>query len=135
MSHADTKKNAKVRFFRREKGSYDVAIEVHEMINVNGVVTRAKGVIFHYGVNDITVKVEKNNIYSSLKAFEKNKKGKHASLLKLLLVMPLVFFKSYILRRNFLNGRRGFIGSMINAFYAFLKEAKLYEYELEKNRK
>ena len=34
---------------------------------------------------------------------------------------------SYVFRRNFLNGWRGFIGSMINAFYAFLKEAKIYE--------
>jgi hypothetical protein len=46
---------------------------------------------------------------------------------KLLFVMPLTFIKSYVFRRNFLNGWRGFIGSMINAFYAFLKEAKIYE--------
>ena len=51
--------------------------------------------------------------------------------MKLLLIFPLMFVKSYLLRRNFLNGRRGFIGSMINAFYAFLKEAKLYELELK----
>ena len=134
VSHLNTKQNAKVRFFRRLKGSYDTAIEAHEKVSIDGVVSRAKGVIFHYGVTDVRVKVDKNNLYSSLKAAEKYKKGKHALLLKLVLVMPFTFFKSYFLRRNFLNGQRGFIDSMINAFYAFLKEAKLYELDLRKDK-
>ena len=48
--------------------------------------------------------------------------------------MPLTFIKSYILRRAILNGKRGFITSVLNAYYAFLKEAKLYEQHL-KNKK
>lgn len=133
VDHSQTKQNAKVRFFRREKGHYDTSIEAHEMVSVAGVVNRANGTIYHYGLTDVRVKVDKNNQYSSLKALEKYKKGKKSSLLKLMLVMPFIFFKSYILRRNFLNGRRGFIGSMINAFYAFLKEAKLYELNLKQD--
>ncbi|WP_410209330.1 glycosyltransferase family 2 protein [Aquirhabdus sp.] len=131
VANTYTKQHAKVRFFRREKGSYDTAIEAHEKVQVDGIVQPAQGVIYHYGLTDISVKVDKNNRYSDLKAKEKNAKGKRPSLLKLVLVMPLVFFKSYVLRRDFLNGQRGFISSMINAFYAFLKEAKLYEYHLK----
>ena len=41
--------------------------------------------------------------------------------------MPVTFLKSYFIRRSCLNGWRGFVNSMINAFYAFLKEAKLFE--------
>ncbi len=129
-----TKQNAKIRFFRRIKGSYDTRVEAHEMVNVDGIVRSAKGVIYHFGLTDISVKVDKNNQYSSLKAREKSKKGKHSSLLKLVMIMPLTFFKSYFLRRDFLNGRRGFIGSMINAFYAFLKEAKLYEFDVTQDK-
>ena len=134
IASAYTKQNAKVRFFRREKGGYDTAIEAHEMVNIDGVVRPASGVIYHYGLTDISVKVDKNNQYSTLKAQEKSKKGKHSSLLKLVMIMPLTFFKSYVLRRDILNGRRGFIGSMINAFYAFLKEAKLYEFDITQNK-
>jgi len=47
--------------------------------------------------------------------------------------MPLTFFKSYVIRRSFLNGWRGFVNSLINAFYAFLKEAKLFEQHTHKN--
>ena len=54
-------------------------------------------------------------------------KNKKSSLFKLLFVFPLAFFKSYIIKRSFLNGTRGFIASMNNSFYAYLKEAKLYE--------
>ncbi len=122
-----TKKHAKVRFFRKSKGQYDLENKVHENVIVDGQSVRAEGDIYHYGESSIFVKVEKNNQYSELKAQEKFQKGKSPSILKLICIMPLMFVKSYFFRRNFLNGWRGFVGSMINAFYAFLKEAKLFE--------
>ena len=122
-----TRLHAKIRFFRRTSGSYDLKIAVHEAVQVQGSVRRATGQIYHYGEQTIAIKVDKNNNYSSLKAREKAARGKRANLLKLVLVMPLTFIKCYFLRRDFLNGWQGFIGSMINAFYAFMKEAKLYE--------
>lgn len=125
-----TKKHAKIRFFRRSAGQYDLDHQVHEQVLVNGIVQRAQGDIYHYGESSIFIKVEKNNQYSNLKALEKYKKAKRASIIKLVMIMPLTFFKSYILRRSFLNGWRGFVNSMVNAFYAFLKEAKLFEYHL-----
>ncbi|WP_111858860.1 glycosyltransferase family 2 protein [Acinetobacter sp. CFCC 10889] len=122
-----TKKHAKIRFFRKSKGHYDLENKVHENVIVDGQSIRADGDIYHYGESSIFVKVEKNNQYSNLKAIEKFQKGKKPSLLKLSLVMPMTFLKSYFIRRSFLNGWRGFVNSMINAFYAFLKEAKLFE--------
>ncbi|KCZ41283.1 putative lipopolysaccharide core biosynthesis glycosyl transferase LpsC domain protein, partial [Acinetobacter baumannii 25691_7] len=56
------------------------------------------------------------------------------SIAKLVLVMPVTFMKSYFIRRSFLNGWRGFVNSMINAFYAFLKEAKLFEQTMNKDK-
>ncbi|MFW1858322.1 glycosyltransferase family 2 protein [Acinetobacter defluvii] len=122
-----TKKHAKVRFFRKSKGHYDLENKVHENVIVDGQSIRADGDIYHYGESSIFVKVEKNNQYSNLKAAEKFQKNKKPSLLKLSLVMPMTFLKSYFIRRSFLNGWRGFVNSMVNAFYAFLKEAKLFE--------
>lgn len=127
LSSTGVRMHAKVRFFRRALGHYEAGIEVHEAVLVDGPVVRASGAIYHYGEQSIAIKVDKNNSYSSLKAQEKSGKGKRANPLKLVLVMPLTFIKCYLLRRDFLNGWHGFIGSMINAFYAFLKEAKLYE--------
>lgn len=129
-----TKKHAKTRFFRKEKGQYDLTNFAHENIIVQGNLAKAQHDIYHYGEQSIFIKVAKNNQYSNLKALEKFEKGKKPSLLKLVLVMPLTFFKSYIIRRSCLNGWRGFVNSMINAFYAFLKEAKLFEHYIDKNK-
>ena len=134
LSNPHTKYHAKIRFFRRGKGSYELDVTVHEGITVIGHVQRAQGEIYHYGDQNITEKVAKDNTYSLLKAEEKNSKGKQAQPIKLLLVMPVIFIKSYVIRRNFLNGWRGFISSMTNAFYAFLKEAKLYEQNQKNSR-
>ena len=130
-----TKKHAKTRFFRKAKGQYDLANKVHENVVVDGNVIKAQADIYHYGESSIFVKVEKNNQYSNLKALEKFEKGKHPSLIKLILVMPMTFIKSYFIRRSCMNGWRGFVNSMINAFYAFLKEAKLFEQHLKQNKK
>ena len=129
-----TKKHAKVRFFRKSKGHYDLANKVHENVIVEGESQRAQHDIYHYGESSIFVKVEKNNQYSNLKALEKYQKGKSPSVAKLVLVMPVTFMKSYFIRRSFLNGWRGFVNSMINAFYAFLKEAKLFERTMNKDK-
>ncbi|MBK8326739.1 MAG: glycosyltransferase family 2 protein [Moraxellaceae bacterium] len=124
--------NCRIRFFKRGLDDYDLNKQVHESISVNGRVKRAVGGIRHYGEDTIAIRMDKTNWYSSLGAQEKAAKGKKSSLLKLVLVFSFTFLKSYIFRRNFLNGKRGFIGSMISAFYAFLKEAKLYEAEIKK---
>lgn len=125
--------NRRIRFFKRNCGGYDLQKQVHESISVQGAVKQAKGAIRHYGENSISIKVEKNNQYSTLRADEKFSKGKKSNVLKLVFILPLTFIKSYIFRRGFLNGKRGFIASTVNAFYAFLKEAKLYEAEIKKS--
>jgi len=117
---------AKVRFFRRDAGRYGEEL-AHEQIRVDGPTAQVKGCIRHYGETSIAVKVEKNNAYSSLKAKEKLDKGKRPSLARLVLAMPFAFAKDYVLRRNCLNGWRGFVASVINGFYAFMKEAKVWE--------
>ena len=130
-NHKYAKKHAKIRFFKRENGHYDLSNKVHEHVIVNGIVRKAANDIFHFGESSVFVKVEKNNLYSELKAQEKFNKGKQPRIIKLILVMPFTFFKSYFIRRSCLNGWRGFVSSMINAFYAFLKEAKLFERNLD----
>jgi len=124
--HPLTKHNAKVRCFKKSKGRYLNSL-VHEGVTVEGRIAEAKGFINHYGESSVAVKVAKNNQYSTLRAEEYFRTGRHPSLLKLCLIFPFVFVKSFFLRRNCLNGTRGFIQSTINAFYAFLKEAKLHE--------
>lgn len=120
------RKNALVRFFRRDLARYGDHL-VHEQVFVDGNLGRARAAIFHRGEKTIAAKAEKILAYASLRARERSEKGKKGSRLKMVFAFPFAFFRSYILRRAALDGWRGFVNAMLNAFYAFLKEAKLLE--------
>lgn len=132
--HKLTKKNTHIRFFRKEAGKYGNE-RFHETPSILGKIERANNGIRHYGETSIEVKIDKNNKYSTGKSIDKYERGKKSNIIKLVTIMLLAFIKSYVIRRNILNGRRGFINSMCNAFYAFLKEAKLYELEIKNEKK
>lgn len=123
------KANSRIRFFKKALGSYQEC-EVHESIQVNGRVLSSQGQILHYSHRSIEWRMDKLNRYSSLRATEKYRKGKAFSLAKLALVMPVMFFKSYLLRRGYRDGIPGVVNAMMMGYYAFLKEAKLYELRL-----
>ncbi len=128
-----SKFNRRVRFFRKSSGHYPEKL-VHESIIINGKIKNAEGFIYDYGTLDLKTHLNKINEYSTLRALEKFDKNKKASLIKLLFVFPLSFFKSFFIKRGFLNGLRGFISAINNSFYAFLKEAKLYELNNKKDK-
>ncbi len=124
--HNSTKQNRFVRMARKSSARYSDA-SVHEELLVDGPVFRINTPILHFGELDISRKLEKLSYYSTLRVRDKHQKGKRGSRLKLLVVFPVMFIKSYILRREFLNGWRGLVSAVMNAFYAFIKEAKLME--------
>jgi len=130
FNHPFSKFNRRIRFFRKSKGHYPEKL-VHESIVIDGKVKKAKGFIYDYGTLNLETHVRKINEYSSLRAQEKAEKGKKASMMKLLGIFPLAFFKSYVIKKGFLNGTRGFVAATNNAYYAFLKEAKLYERNIQ----
>ena len=81
----------------------------------------------HFGYNRIDALVAKNNLYSSFRAEDKFARNKRPSLIKLALVLPFTFLQKYFLQGRITNGKRGLILATIDAFYAFLKEAKLWK--------
>lgn len=120
----------RVRLFRRERGCFLARETVHESVQLDtgeGRVVDLPGWIEHFGVESVALRVEKINRYSSYRAEQDLASGKGPSALKLFTVFPLRFFKSYLLRRAILSGRRGLIQSVANAYYAFLIEAKKFE--------
>ncbi len=129
-----TKRDSHLRFYKKSKSHFDSALLVHEHATVDGKKIFINADFDHYGYDTVEALVDKNNNYSSLKAKEKYNKGKSFKGIKLILVFLVTFIKKYFIHRRIFFGYRGFILSMIDAFYAFLKEAKLYELN-EKNNK
>jgi glycosyltransferase involved in cell wall biosynthesis len=116
-----------LRVFRRDKARWDETMHVHERVRVEGPVDRLPIAVKHYGYDSVHEYVEKLNRYSLLKARQREDQGRGLSRIRLLLTLPLTFAKFDLLRRMFLGGWRGFIKAVIDSYYFFLTEAKLYE--------
>ena len=122
-----TRMNYYLRLFDKRQGGID-DLPVHAAPKVTGRVARLKAPLYHYGETDIHTKVDKINAYSTGLVADKIKKQKWGIPLIMLCYPPVFFLRSYLFKRNFLNGWAGFINSVVAAFYVFLKYAKLYEY-------
>jgi glycosyltransferase involved in cell wall biosynthesis len=126
QQHAAAHHNPMLRLFdrRRARMSDD---GIHAQPVVEGAVRNLPGWFEHYGEPDIATKVAKVNRYSDAVSAAKAARGVRFAGLRMLVQPPLMFLKSYVLRRRFLSGTAGFIGSVVDAFHVFLKYAKLVE--------
>lgn len=125
--HPSSRKRSIIRAFKKSMVRYPLERRVHENIISDGRVQTTKHRLIHWGYNDLHTFMDKNSKYARLGAEDKFARGKRASILKLVLVFPLTFFKVYLLRKLFLSGTRGLVQSYVEAMYAFLKEANLYQ--------
>lgn len=126
MNHPGVRLNYHLRLFDKRRGRVS-DMPVHAAPKVDGKVERLTHPFFHFGERDIHEKVDKINAYSTGLVADKLARGRRANPFILLIYPPWVFFRSYVLKRAFLDGWAGFIASVVMSFYAFLRYAKLYE--------
>jgi len=100
---------------------------VHEALTVQGGVGRLHGELQHYAYRDIADHLETINRYTTYAARQMHEDGRRAGLLQLAGHPPLAFLRNYIARGGISDGVPGFIISTMNAYYVFLKFAKLWE--------
>jgi hypothetical protein len=67
------------------------------------------------------------NRFSGITADEKFARGDKFRWLDLVFRPPWRFFKSYILKRGFMDGRQGLIIALMTSYGVFIKYAKLME--------
>ncbi len=127
MTDSKSRMNHFLRLFNRKHGRMN-DVPVHAAPEVDGEAKPLKAGFYHFGEPSIHTKVDKLNSYSTGLVEYKAKRRKKSSPWVCIFYPPLMFLKSYIFKRNFLNGWAGFIGSVCMANYAFLKYAKLYEH-------
>jgi glycosyltransferase involved in cell wall biosynthesis len=122
-----TRMNYFLRLFDKGKARMS-DMPVHAAPKLQGTVGRLQGFFYHFGETDVHTKVDKINGYSTGLVADKVAKGKAPNPWIMVFYPPLFFMRTFIFKRNFLNGWAGFITSVAGAFYVFLKYAKLYEY-------
>jgi glycosyltransferase involved in cell wall biosynthesis len=119
-----------VRLFRRDRATWG-GTDPHEKILVDGKVRRLRHPLQHYSYRSIEDHIQRINHFTSISARELGKEGKRFHRSDALLRPAFRFFRSYVLKRGFLEGFAGFHVALTAAVYVFLKYAKLWELELE----
>jgi glycosyltransferase involved in cell wall biosynthesis len=102
---------------------------VHEGLTKTGASGRLSGEIQHYAYRDIADHLETIDRYTTLAARQMHEDGRRSGLLQLAGHPPLAFLRNYLARGGIRDGIPGFIISSMNAYYVFLKFAKLWELE------
>lgn len=114
------------RLYNKSVTGFD-SKKVHESVKLEGLsVVCLKHPMTHYSYENASDFLAKMQKYSELFANENTGK-KTSSPLKATARGCYTFFKSYILKKGFLQGYEGFVISVYNAHTAFWKYIKLYE--------
>jgi len=118
--------DAVIRLFRRDDCRYEDKA-VHEEIETNGKIGRLKAKLTHNTYKNMTHFLEKMRRYARLSAQDYSEKTPRVTLYHLWLKPAFRFFKHYILKLGFLDGKTGFIISVIMAWGVFLRYLNILE--------
>ncbi len=115
-----------LRLYDRRVGRWS-RVPVHESVQMDGSVGTLRHELRHHAYEDVSAHLRTIDHYTTLAAAQQYDAGRRASVLDLLLRPPLAFVRNYVLRRGCLQGVAGLVVSIMNAYYVFLKQAKLRE--------
>jgi glycosyltransferase involved in cell wall biosynthesis len=126
-----------LHFFKRGKARYKG--HVHETLIVDGKIGRLEGECEHYPFSCLSEFIERHNHYSGIEAkkiLDTNGILDIKTISYNLTTKPLkLFWKFYIKKQGFREGRYGFIFSVLFAWVHFLNWAKYWELVKDKNEK
>lgn len=120
------------QFFNKKKMKYTEQL-VHETYELDGEIGYMKEHVLQFPFIDLDQYFEKMDRYSSLRAREMAKEGKKFSILNVIFNPIAMFVRMYIQKLGILDGRHGFILSLLYAYYTTLKYIKLWEKQESKN--
>jgi len=118
-----------LRLYDKRTGRWNESRLVHESVEVQGPVATLRQELQHYPYRNISHHLSTMDRYTALAAQQMRRDGRRVRWLDLFFHPPAAFGRNYVLRAGFRDGAAGFVISAMNAFYVFLKFAKLWELE------
>ncbi len=117
-----------LRFFNQEKTVWPPF--VHTQPKVDGPTdyipdSKLNMAFIHVADDSIALRIKKTNIYTD-NEIEKHR-NRHFGVAALLFRPFFFFFKSYILKKGFLDGVPGFINACLDGYYQFVRVSKFIE--------
>jgi (heptosyl)LPS beta-1,4-glucosyltransferase len=123
-----------VRLYKREETEYNSAL-VHEKVEVNDSlkIDHLDGDLLHYTFDNLTQYVNKTSLY--MKSWTDQREGKKkCSFSGAVMHGFFRFFKMYILKKGFLDGRHGLLLAILSANTTFTRYADLWLRDYIKNQ-
>ena len=124
MKHSGWWPDYIIRLFKRGEGRF-TEVFTHTHLEHRGTLGTFRGPVIHLAIPELAESLEKMNAYSTAGARTLAAKGKTASVSVAAIRGLWMFFRVYILKRGFLDGREGFLLAVLNAEGTFHKYAKL----------
>jgi len=113
-----------LRLFRRGRARFSDDV-VHERVIADGKIETLSLPIMHETFVDLEDLVDKMNRYSTHGAQQLQREGKSSSLVEAIARALWAFFRTYVLRAGFLDGREGFMLAWATAEGTYYRYAKL----------
>jgi glycosyltransferase involved in cell wall biosynthesis len=121
-----------VRLYDRRAARW-IGQYVHEGLAVDGSIGDIDGDLRHFPYRGLTDHLETINRYTSGAAQQLHEGGHRAGLIQCVGHPPLAFLRNYVVKGGFRDGAPGLVISVMNAYYVFLKFAKLWEIDHAKS--
>lgn len=118
----------KIRLFNKNEVKWQGDF-VHETLNTPAgfVEEKLKGKLFHYSYKDKEDHLLRIKKYAKLSAQERFEKGKRATFIKIYFSPITRFFRTYFLRKGFLDGKEGWLIAWRGAYMVKLRYTILQE--------
>ncbi|MES2189047.1 MAG: glycosyltransferase family 2 protein [Pseudomonadota bacterium] len=123
MMHSGWSPDHVTRLFRRGAAAFSDEL-VHEKLLTSHPVRALTAPLLHESFLNFEAVLEKANRYSTAGAYMLREKGKSASVGTAIAHGAWAFFRTYVLRRGFLDGKMGLVLAISNAegtYYRYLK--------------
>ena len=120
IRHGDWRKEQHLRLFKRHCGHFDNQ-KLHENIEIQGQTGRLHGHINHFSYRSLDQALEKLRCYAKAGAQVRFMQGRKGGILLGWFKSKWAFFRSFILRLGFLDGRSGFLLACYIANYTFYR--------------
>lgn len=123
LRYSGTSPDYVLRLFRRGTARFSDAL-VHERLVPDGPVGRLQGKLLHYSFRNFSDVLQKTDAYTEASARQALEAGRTSSVGKAVSRGMWMFFRTYVLKRGFLDGAHGFANAVSAAqgtYYRYIK--------------
>lgn len=123
----DAGKDTVMRLFKRGCAQFSNDIVHEKLIADHKTLGQLKHALLHNSYQSVDAIMERMNRYTTLSAQARFARGKKTSVAKTIFSSAWAFFRSYIFRYGFLDGKMGFVVAISSAESSYYRHIKLLE--------